>query len=84
MINVILYTKEKCGLCDEVKAELAQLAQPYPHRLTEVDITQDHDLFARCRYLIPVVEIGAARLMAPIDPDQLRSALATAVSAATP
>ncbi|MFQ5422192.1 MAG: glutaredoxin family protein [Anaerolineae bacterium] len=82
MLTVTLYTKENCGLCDEVKAKLATLADAYPHQLTEVNINQNHNLFARYRYVIPDVEIGDTRLLAPIDPDRLRSLLGTAVSPA--
>ncbi|MCB8983156.1 MAG: glutaredoxin family protein [Ardenticatenaceae bacterium] len=80
MLTITLYTKDGCGLCDEVKAELAVLAAAYPHRLVEVDITQDADLFARYRYTIPVVEIGAVTLQAPITAVALIDALQTAVS----
>jgi glutaredoxin len=80
MLTVTLYTKAGCGLCDEVKAELAQLAAEYPHHLLEVDITQDAELFARYRYAIPVVAVGTATLKAPITAVALTHALRTAVS----
>jgi len=80
MLTITLYSKEGCGLCEEVKAELAVLATAYPHRLEEVDITQDADLFARYHYTIPVVEIGAVTLQAPITAVSLIDALQTAVS----
>lgn len=80
MIDVILYTKSECRLCEEVKSELAQLSAVYPHKLREIDITQDRDTFARYRYSIPVVHVGQIKLHAPITPDQLKSALATAGS----
>jgi len=73
--EVVLYTKAGCGLCDEVKAELARLADRFPHQLSEVDITADHDTFARYRYVIPVVKIGAQTLKAPISAVQLEAAL---------
>ena len=75
MLTVTLYTKDGCGLCDEVKAELAELAKAFPHDLQEVDITKDADLFARYRFSIPVVKIGEQTLKAPITRNQLQSAL---------
>ncbi|MCP5100194.1 MAG: glutaredoxin family protein [Chloroflexi bacterium] len=48
--------------------------------LTELDITQDHDLFAKYRYSIPVVEIGATTLRAPITVSEIIGVLKTAVS----
>ncbi|RMG94707.1 MAG: glutaredoxin family protein, partial [Chloroflexi bacterium] len=44
MIEVVLYTKAGCGLCEEVKELLKELAFSYPHQLKEVDITQDPTL----------------------------------------
>lgn len=80
MLTITLYTKEGCGLCDEVKHELAGLAAAYPHSLQETDITQDPDLFARYRFMIPVVTIGQTTLKAPITGEALQMALETAVS----
>lgn len=56
---------------------LAGLTAVYPHQLTEIDIAQDHELFSRYHYIIPVVHIGAVKLQAPITIDQLRIAFAT-------
>ena len=56
---------------------LAGLTAVFPHQLTEIDITQDHELFSRYHYIIPVVHIGAAELQAPITSAQLRAAFAT-------
>jgi glutaredoxin len=78
MLTVTLYTKAGCGLCEEVKDELAELAADYPHHLREVDITEDTDLFARYRYTIPVVKAGIQMLKAPITKSQLEAALQTA------
>ena len=75
MLTVTLYTKEGCGLCNEVKAELAGLAVDFPHNLQEIDITQDSGLFARYRFAIPVVKIGDVTLNAPITAVQLAAAL---------
>jgi hypothetical protein len=75
MLTLTLYTKENCHLCDVVKADLASLSASYPHNLTEVDITQDAELYARYRYIIPVVQIGTKTLKAPISLLDLRVAL---------
>ena len=75
MLTVTLYTKDGCGLCDEVKRELAELAETFPHDLQEIDITKNSDLFARYRFAIPVVKIGEQTLKAPITGFQLQTAL---------
>jgi hypothetical protein len=84
MLHITLYTKAGCGLCDEVKHELVELAATYPHHLEEVDITQDHDLFARYRFMIPVVTISQTTLKAPITRGDLQMALETAVASTSP
>ncbi len=80
MLNVTLYTKEGCGLCEETRRELACLQTAYPHRLTEVDIAGDPALFARYRYTIPVIRVGEIELQAPITAVHLKAALASASS----
>jgi glutaredoxin len=77
-IEVVLYTKEPCPLCDEAKRELESLAADHPYRLTEIDITSDPALFALYRYTIPVLHIGEREVAAPITRDKLRAALAAA------
>lgn len=78
MVEVILYTKEGCHLCEEVKTALGRLTAVHPHHLTEVDITQDPDIFARYHYTIPVVRIDEMELEAPITIAQLQSTLVNA------
>lgn len=80
MVTVKLFTKEGCGLCEDVKVELAQLVATYPHYLEEIDITKNAELFARYRFAIPVVKIGTVTLKAPITAVHLTRALQTAVS----
>ncbi|MCA9929315.1 MAG: glutaredoxin family protein [Anaerolineales bacterium] len=78
MIEITLYTKEGCHLCDHVKVDLETLKAAHPHfnyRLHEIDITQNDDLFKRYRYTIPVLKIGSKTLTAPIDILQLKNAL---------
>ena len=74
MIDVTLYTKDNCSLCDKVKEQLSELASHYPHTLHEVDITLDQQLFTQYRFTIPVVTIGETQLQAPIDKGMLITA----------
>lgn len=75
MLQVILYTRDGCHLCDDVRDTLHDLSRHYPLDLQEVDITGDAAIFARYRFSIPVVEIGSTLLKAPIDAHQLEEAL---------
>ena len=78
MLNVTLYTRKNCKLCDEVKANLNQLQSQYPHRLVEVDIDVDTVLVAKYGEVIPVVEVGPYTLKAPITRQKLQMTLGAA------
>ncbi len=79
MLTVTLYTRNDCGLCDEVKADLQALEQQLPHRLVEVDIDSDPSLKKAFGEQIPVVEIGPYSLKAPITKQQLQMTLGAAL-----
>jgi uncharacterized membrane protein len=78
MLNVTLYTRNNCKLCDEVKAELNELQSQYPHRLVEVDIDLDPALIAKFGQIIPVIEVGPYSLNAPITRQKLQITLGAA------
>lgn len=78
MLNVTLYTRKDCKLCDEVKAELNDLKSRFPHRLVEVDIDKDSALKAKFGQIIPVVEVGPYSLQAPITRQKLEVTLGAA------
>lgn len=78
MLNVTLYTRKDCKLCDEVKADLIELQSLYPHKLVEVDIDADSALRAKYGQIIPVVEVGPYSLQAPISRQKLQMTLGAA------
>ncbi len=74
MIEITLYSKAGCHLCEAVKNDLAALKANYPHlayHLHEIDITQDKELFKQYCLTIPVLKIGTKTLEAPIEMHQL-------------
>ena len=75
MKTITLYTKAGCTLCNHVKDYLSERMSAHPHVLNEIDITEDHDTFARYRFSIPVVEIGETTLKAPITNKEMEKAL---------
>lgn len=79
-IKAVLYTKENCSLCDQVKEQLIALSERFPHQLEEVDITRDKKLWAQYRLEIPVVHIRDAVLKAPINRMDLIRALSVALA----
>lgn len=80
MIEVKLYTRADCHLCDQTYQDLELLQGKFPHKLTVVDIDNDQDSFNLYSLEIPVVEIGPFTLKAPITRQELEVALEAAQS----
>jgi len=78
MINVTLYTRRECHLCEQTKADLESLQEKIPHNLVEVDIDSDPALQRAYLAEIPVVEVGPYKLSAPISRQQLEMTLGAA------
>ena len=75
-MNLVLYGKVGCHLCDEARALLDELAAEIDFELREVDILGDEALYERYKYRIPVIEIdGAAVLEGRFDLADLRAAV---------
>ncbi len=79
MINVTLYTRKDCHLCDETKADLESLQEKIPHRLVEIDIDSDPALLAVHGETIPVIEVGPYVLKAPIRRQDLAMTIGAAI-----
>lgn len=75
--DVVIYMKDGCHLCADALELLEGFDGVYGRlNISEVDITSDADLFARYKYVIPVIEIDArVHLAAPIRAADLRAAL---------
>jgi uncharacterized membrane protein len=78
MLNVTLYTRDGCGLCEQVKKDLKELEDKFPHHLAEINIDSDPMLKDKYNDQIPVVEIGPYTLKAPITPQALAMTLGAA------
>lgn len=78
ILNVTLYTRAECKLCDEVKKLLSDLQNKFPHRLVEVNIDSDEMLKQTFALEIPVVEVGPYKLKAPINKQSLEMTLGAA------
>ena len=78
MLNVTLFTKKDCKLCEEVKADLEALRDQFPHRLVEVDIETDSALMEKYKNIIPVLEVGPYKIQAPISRQKLKMTLGAA------
>ena len=60
-MNVDIYSKPDCPLCDEAKHVLRKVQERVPFELIETNIEADPTLFERYKYDIPVVFIGGAK-----------------------
>ena len=78
-MNVRLYRKDDCPLCDDLKADLLALQQEIGFVVEERNIEADPVARERYRYLIPVLDIeGGALLYPPHDFLTIRQALVDA------
>jgi hypothetical protein len=61
VIEVTLYSRPGCHLCDEMKAVIDRVGVAMPLALTVVDISADPDLEARYGLEIPVLLVAGTR-----------------------
>ena len=57
-IELTIYTKPECGLCDEMKEVVASLQKELNVTLKEVDITADTELEEKYSLDIPILFYG--------------------------
>ncbi len=75
-LEVTLYTKPGCHLCEEAKAAIAPLLREFQAPLREVDIESDAALIARYAWDIPVLFIGMHKAAKHrVDVEQFRRQL---------
>ncbi|MCZ6515676.1 MAG: glutaredoxin family protein [Acidobacteria bacterium] len=55
MVDVIVYSKPDCCLCDELKRQLTALRAKHPFQLQEVNILEDAEAYESFKEQIPVV-----------------------------
>ena len=79
MIQVIMYTRSGCHLCDIAREDLASIRQQYPHELLEIDIESREDLELAYGFDIPVIEVGPYKLKSPFDIQELKITLGAAI-----
>nr|MBN1228327.1 glutaredoxin family protein [Anaerolineae bacterium] len=74
-VNIFLYTRPGCNLCDEIKEHITEIGRSVALNLTEIDITADPALESQFHDRIPVVEIGDKQFEAPLDTETLTKAI---------
>ena len=72
MARITLYGRPDCHLCDDARAALLRVGEPFD----EVDIETDDELFKRYLERIPVVTVdGREAFDFVVDEDALRALL---------
>jgi glutaredoxin len=77
-LDITLFTKEGCTLCDTAKEVLQSVRAEYPHSLRAIDITDDDQTYYwdKYKYDIPVLHInGQYWAKHRITADQARAVL---------
>jgi glutaredoxin len=83
-LDVTLYTRPGCHLCDEAKAQIAPLLARAGGRLREVNIDADPELRERYNLDVPVIWLGARKVAKHrVELEQFRRQLENARRSAT-
>ncbi len=83
MINVTLYQRVDCHLCEQVQSDLEELQVKIPHKLVIIDIDSDPAMKDMFSMDIPVVEVGPYRLKYPFSKQDLEMTLLAALDRKT-
>ena len=75
MIEVTLYTRKDCHLCEVTQKELEELQEIIPHHLTIIDVDTDVKLRNLYGFEVPVVQIGPYKLLAPVEKKDMEISL---------
>jgi hypothetical protein len=78
-LQITVYSKPNCSLCDNLLADLAWLQRELDFRVISQDISEDPVLKAKFQYLVPVIEIGGILYNPPHDLLQMRRRIVAAV-----
>lgn len=75
-LEVTLYTRPGCHLCDEAKLRIAPLLAEFGARLREVNIDADPELHERYNLDVPVIFLADRKIAKHrVDPSQFRRQL---------
>jgi glutaredoxin len=66
-MNVILYSKPGCHLCEGMEEKLSAIQSFWPFELEIRDILTNPEWFERYQYTIPVIQIGD-KILPPQSP----------------
>ena len=68
-VQVVIYSRPGCHLCDEAKAAILSAGCSDQFTLEEINIESDEELLRKYKYDIPVIAInGVETFMHRVDP----------------
>lgn len=71
MLQVVMYSKEQCPLCDKGEQVLKELKDELPFELSIVDIYKDDELLLKYQIMIPVAAVETEEGIEELDYGQL-------------
>jgi hypothetical protein len=75
LIELVLYGRVGCHLCEDMKADLLALQGELDFALVEVEVGWDGELAQRYGQLLPVLELNGVEICHYfLDPDRLKAA----------
>jgi glutaredoxin len=86
-MQVTVYTKPGCHLCDDALQLIDKLTPVYDLQVTEVNILEDMAIYEQYKLLIPVIQVTDAQagpLTVPITEPAMHSYFAAAQKAMSP
>lgn len=78
MLTITLYTKRNDPVCEQIKKDLDELREQYPHRIIEVDIDTDALLKVKYNKVVPILEVGPYSLKGAVTKQKLQMTLGAA------
>ncbi|MBN1120451.1 MAG: DUF2085 domain-containing protein [Anaerolineae bacterium] len=79
-VDITFFSKPDCDPCDVIRSELEEIGKTIPVNVTEIDVTAEEAAYGDYTDSVPIIRIGAQRLEAPIDTEDLKVALVTAAA----
>lgn len=61
-LDLTIYSRPGCHLCDEAKSQIAPLLRQFGARLAEINIDEDPELRALYDYDVPVILLGTRKV----------------------
>lgn len=63
MLDITLYTKDGCWLCEQVESYLNSVKEGYGLNIKRIEITRDPETYELYRFDIPVVEFPGGKVL---------------------